>query len=59
MHYFKYLNPYNWSIMSVVDYCKNKNKKGNNNLSNEENNGLSLEQRKKEIEKKKKKIGKF
>ena len=36
-----------------MDECKNRHKRKKNNLENEENNGPSLEERQKEINKKK------
>ena len=46
MSVFKYLNPYNW--LNIMDKCRNKHvTKEEKDIFNEENDVLSLEQKKK------------
>jgi hypothetical protein len=58
MSVFKYLNPYNW--LNIMDECKNKHvTKEEKDIFNEDNGVLSLEQKKKNIRNKKKRIKRF
>ena len=46
MDFCKYFNPYNW--IEIMDECKNKHKtKEAKGILDDENGGLSLEQKKK------------